>query len=208
MLLPLLALLMLAPGPADAVAAGPCAVAGSETARATRKVRVYWSEDHLYGCVRSSGLTRHLYGSDYLIGNQYDQVRLIRIAGHHVAFATSSFCTVCGEPGPSAGLSEVELLSGVWRHLGPVRRYDRDETGVSVNALVLDRCGRVAYRAILSDSYAKDEDPDPELHTWVGDRRRRVDRGSIGRRSIRLEPKSVHWRRDGEPRSAPLSPAC
>ena len=201
----ILAVAALAPA---ASAGGGCAVEGSETARGTSKVRVYWKDGHLYGCVRKTGVTRHLYGSDYASGNQFDRAESIRVAGHRVAYAASSFCTVCGQPGPYYSIAVFDLRSGRHRHLGRVRGYDASETGVKVNALVLDRCGRVAYRAILFHSYDQDEDPDPELYTWVPGERRRVDRGSIGRKSIRLTPSAVHWRRDGEERSAPLSPRC
>jgi hypothetical protein len=200
------ALALGAAGPADG--ADLCVVKDSHTVRLTPKVRVYWNEGHLYGCVRATGVTRHLYGSDQHAGNQIDSAKLIRVAGYHVAFATSSFCTVCGQPGPYSSIQEVELRSDTRRHLNRVRRYDPDETGAVVDALVLDHCGRIAYRAILSDSYAQDEDPDPRLFTWVPGKRRLVDRGAIKRRSIRLEPDSVHWVRDGVERSAPLTPTC
>jgi hypothetical protein len=194
-------------GPAHA--GGRCAAKGSETARSTPKVRVYWKDAHLYGCVRESGVTRHLYGSDQHAGNQFDSAHLIRIAGYHVAFASSSFCTVCGQGGPSSGIHEIELRKDNRRHLGKVRRYDPMKTGVRVDALVLDHCGRIAYRAILFDSYDQDQDPDPALFTWVpGGHRRLVDRGAIERRSIALDPFSVYWVRDGKTREAPVEPPC
>jgi hypothetical protein len=199
-------LALAAGGPANAAA--PCAAKGSDTVRKTDKVRVYSKDRHLYGCVRESGITRHLYGSDIFVGNQYDSAKLIRVAGYHVAFATSSFCTVCGEPGPYATIEEVELRHDARRHLGKVRRYDPDATGVSIDALVLDHCGRIAYRAILSDSYRRDEDRDPRLFTWVGSKRHLVDRGAIRRRSLRLDHTSLYWVRDGETREAPVEPAC
>lgn len=199
----------LALGPAaPAQAADLCIAPGAHTVRLTPKVRVYWRDAHLYGCVRASGVTRHLYGSDHFAGNQYDSAGLIRVAGYHVAFATSSFCTVCGERGPYAAIEEVELRHNARRHLGKVRRYDPMETGVSVDALVLDHCGRIAYLATLYDSYDREQDPDPRLFTWVGSKRRLIDRGAIRRRSIRLDHTSVYWVRDGKTREAPVEPPC
>jgi hypothetical protein len=193
---------------APARAADLCIAPGAETVRLTPKVRVYWNDGHLYGCIRATGITRHLYGSDHFVGNQYDGVGLVRVAGYHVAFAGSSFCTVCGTRGPSAFLRDVELRTNRRRELGTVRRYDWHETGVAVDALVLDRCGRIAYRAVLHDSYDREQDPDPRLLTWVGPKRRLVDRGHIRRRSIRLDSTSVHWVRDGEQHEAPVNPPC
>lgn len=201
-----LALALAASGSAQA--AGRCAASDSSTVRSTPKVRVYWQGNYLYGCVRESGVRRRLYGSDVFVGNQYDSVSLVRIAGYRVAFVATSFCTVCGEPGPYASITEVELRHDARRHLGKVRRYDPQETGVDVDALVLDRCGRIAYRAILSNSYRRDEDPDPRLLTWVGSKRRLIDRGHIRRRSIRLDHTSVHWVRDGKQHEAPVDPPC
>jgi hypothetical protein len=208
LLLPLLALGLWLAAPASASAAG-CAAKDSSTVRSTSKVRVYWQGNHLYGCVRESGVRRHLYGSDFFVGNQYDHVGPLRVAGYHVTFASWSFCTVCGQAGPNAALHEIELRHDVRRTLGKVRRYDPDRTGAIVDGLALDHCGRVAYRSILANSYRDDEDPDPRLFTWVsGHGRHLVDRGRIERRSIRLDHTSVYWVRDGTQREAPVDPPC
>ena len=202
-----LGLLAAAPHAADGRFEGTCAEQGSETVKSTSKVRVYWKQDVLYGCVRESGVRRKLFGGENLAGNYYPGLHLIRVAGYRVAFATGGFCTVCGDPGPSAAIYAFALRANTRRVLAPVRRHPED-SGTWVDALVLDRCGRIAYRAILQQSYARDEDPDPELHTWAGGIHRRVDRGRIERKSIRLEPGSVRWVRDGVERSAPLEPRC
>jgi hypothetical protein len=201
--------LLAAAPPASAKDTGRCAAKGSETVRASDRVRVYWKDEVLYGCVRSSGLTRTLY-EDRFIPNDYFRVHLVRIAAFRVAFVVTDVCTVCGDPGPFSSIYSVALRSGKRRVLHHVRgRPEGSNLGTRVDALVLDRCGRVAYRAVLDSVYAHDEtDPDPELHTWVGSERRRVDRGAIVRSSIRLTPGSVEWVRDGEERSAPLTPTC
>jgi hypothetical protein len=198
----------LALGPVGpAAAAGRCAATDSETARSTPKVRVYWKGDRLYGCVRESGVRRQLYASHDL-PNELSHVGPIRVAGYHVAFAAWHFCTVCGEPGPSATVDEIELRHDRRRRLGRVRRHGSG-SGARVDALVLDHCGRIAYRAVLADSYRDDEDPDPRLFTWVpGGNRRLIDRGAIERHSIALDPGSVYWVRDGRTREAPLEPLC
>jgi hypothetical protein len=201
-------------GPGSAAAKGRCAVKGSETVKKTSKVRVYWKAgadmadgEYLYGCVRESGVRRELY-HELPIPNEIDHIGPLRIAGYHVAFAASYFCTVCGDPGPSATIDEVELRHDSHRRLERVRRYGA-RGGARVDALVLDHCGRIAYRAILDDAYSDDEDHDPRLFTWVpGGFRRLVDRGAIDRHSIRLDPGSVYWVRDGELREAPVEPPC
>jgi hypothetical protein len=203
----LLALLVL---PGGASAAHRCARKGSETVRGTHKVRVYSTEDgKLFGCVRATGVTRHLYGqSGNPAPNELDHYERVRIAGYHVALVTFALCTVCGD-GPSSGILEFELRSGERRALSHVRKVPEGSyDGTEVDALVLDRCGRIAYRAVVADMSGPNDDAPPELHTWVGKHHPRIDSGAIERRSIRLRPESVHWRRDGVERSAPLAPAC
>lgn len=199
---------VLAVGAASPAHAGSrCAAKGSETARSTAKVRVYWKESHLYGCVRESGVKRDLYTSQF-VPNEVSHFGPIRVAGYHVAFAAWYFCTVCGHPGPFATIDEVELRHDRRRHLYRVRRHE-PRSGARVDALVLDACGRIAYRSVLDDWYRDDEPRDPRLLTWVpGDNRRLVDRGAIERRSIRLDPGSVYWIRDGVTREAPVEPFC
>jgi hypothetical protein len=208
-LIPILAAsLFVAASPAKADFQHRCAVKGSETVRGSDKVRVYSKDGVLYGCVRSSGVTRKLYEPGTFIPNEYSFAHHVRIAGYHVAHVVSSACTVCGDGGPFATLHEVELRSGRHRRLDHVRNRPRDK-GTGIDALVIDRCGRIAYRAVLDSVYAHDQtDPDPELHTWVGKVRRRIDRGAIRRDSIRLEPGSVRWVNGGVERSAPLAPTC
>jgi hypothetical protein len=201
-------LLVVAAAPAGGKDAQPCADKGSKTVRSSSEVRVYYSKDGvLHGCLRKSGLTRELYRPTS-IPNEYNSVSLVQIAGHRVAFQVTSICTVCGDGGPEAAIHAVNLDNGQSRVLTPVRgRPKGSYLGRWVDALVVDRCGRIAYRAVLTRRW-DDQHRDPELHTWAGGVRRRVDRGAIVRSSIRLERSSVHWRRDGEKRSAPLLPAC
>jgi hypothetical protein len=205
--LPLAALALAAlawAAPAGGAGAYSCDVEGSKTVRSSDKVRVYSKGSNLYGCVRRTGVTRTLYEYHRPLPNEGNHLDRVRLAGYHVAYVLSRICTVCGDGGPFASIHEYELRSGRHRSLSPVRRRP-DHTGTGVNALVLDRCGRIAYRAILRGTFAQ-PDPDPELHVWVGDARRRVDRGAI--HLIELAPAAVEWVRDGEPRSAPLAPAC
>jgi hypothetical protein len=193
--------------PASAGSVDKCAEKGTSTVRSTSAVRVFWKGDHLYGCLRESGVRRHLFGGEPMAGNQYDTARLIRVAGRRVAFVFSSFCTVCGEGEPVSSIHEVALRSGVRRNLDKLRSRNKGGFGVVVDALVLDRCGRIAYRSVLSSPYRK-VDQDPELQAWVGDQRRLLDRGAIDRGSIDIDRASVRWTRDGKAKSAPLLPAC
>jgi hypothetical protein len=197
-----------AAAPASAESDQPCAAKGSKTVRSSPEVRVYNSNDGvLYGCLRKSGRTRELYRASR-IPNEYSSTSLVRIARHMVAFEVTSICTVCSDGGPDGSIQVTDLDSGKKRVLGPIRgRPKGSYLGRWADALVLDRCGRVAYRAVLTERW-QSEHRDPELYTWVPGARRRVDRGAVVRSSIRLEPSSVHWTRDGKERSAPLSPPC
>src|SRR4051812_20542737 len=89
-------------GGAPAHARARCAGKHTQTARKTADVRVYWkdAEDrlgpyYLYGCIRRSGERHELYGTR-VAPNEIAHFGPLRVAGHHVAFATWSFCTVCG----------------------------------------------------------------------------------------------------------------
>ena len=215
-LLLLAALAILGASPAEAK--GRCAAERSSTVRKTPKVRVYWEAPprgeehrnepyHLVGCVRASGVRRDLYERQ-AIPNDINHFGPLRVAGYHVAFAVWDFCTVCGDPGPFATIDEIELRHDRRRHLRRPRRYG-PRGGARVDAMVLDHCGRIAYRAVLDDFYSDDEDRDPRLFTWVpGDNRRLVDRGAIDRHSIRLDHTSVYWVRDGKQHEAPVDPPC
>ncbi len=185
-----------------------CAASGSKTVRETSAVRVYGRSGNLYGCLRKSGARRKLFGGQF-IPNQFDDVGLVRIAGRRVAFTHTSGCTVCGrDDNPYSTIHEVELRSGARRRLAPVR--ERPEgMGVRIDALALDHCGRVAYRAVLASTYVRVREKDPQLHLWSpGAARRELDRGTIDRRSIRLDRDAVHWTNAGESRAAPLDRAC
>src|SRR5919199_6666886 len=195
---------LVAAAPAGGQNGHGCDAPGSKTVRSSAKVRVYSKGANLYGCVRATGVTRTLYRYSRPLPNEGSSWDRVRLAGHRVAYVLSHVCTVCGDGGPFASIHEFELRSGRHRSLSKVRERP-DHTGTGVNALVLDRCGRIAYRAILRGTYARPE-PDPELHVWVGQSQRRVDRGDIHR--IRLAPTAVHWVRGDEPRSAPLEPPC
>jgi hypothetical protein len=158
--------------------------------------------------VRATGVTRTLYRPpDHPVPNEIDSVTKIRVAGYWVAWVSSYLCTVCGD-GPYTTIRTVELRSNERHLLSPARKAP-ERRGTRVDALVLDRCGRFAYRAVLTGTYgAKTDDPDPRLYGWAAGTRHDLDRGAIVRDSIRLRHRSVRWRRDGEDRSAPLTPAC
>jgi hypothetical protein len=205
----LAAILLAAASPTDAQPVDRCAVKGSKTVRGSQKVRVYEKDGKLFGCVRDDGLTRTLWARRPA-PNELQHWELVRAVDTKVAFVITDVCTVCGDPGPFSSIHVVRMRSGETTTLGHVRgRPKGSRLGTRVDALVLDACGRVAYRAVLDSVYGNDQnDPDPELHTWAFGVQRRVDRGAIVRSSIRLRPDSVEWVRDGEERSAPFVPAC
>jgi hypothetical protein len=217
----LLALLVaaLAVGSAGPAAAHDrCAKKGSRTAASTHRVRVYWAHyemgngargDALYGCVRKTGAKRALFHTYWGIGNDYQEIRHLRVNRYWVAFSSWESCTVCKLKQSYDAVHVAELLSGKRRVLENARDYDRRKHGVSVDALVLDRCGRVAYRAQLTDTSGRRESADqPHLLTWIRGKRRLVDQGDVERDSIHFAPSFLHWRRDGVERSAPVAPTC
>jgi hypothetical protein len=202
-----------AAGPADAN--GRCAVKGSGTIRKTAKVRVYWdyvqsdNADVLFGCVRSTGLTRRLYAATRGIGNYYQGVKHLHVNGYRVAFSSWAFYTLGGPPFASDDrIVMVNVWSGRHRLLKHVRDHESRRLAAGVDALVLDRCGRIAYRASVTNGYADFEHPDPRLLTWIRGKRHFVDRGDVERRSIRFEPQYLEWVRDGAERSTSVEPVC
>ncbi len=208
--------LLAAVTPAGSVrASGKCAAAKSGTAASTPVIRVYRRSlqstagpgEVLFGCLRRSGKTRVLFRTGPEAPNSFDRIALVRAAGTRVAFVHTSGCTVCGPGGPFAAVHERDVRTGDRRVLrSPRGREEASEQGTAVDALDLDACGRVAYRAVVASIYQR-PDPAPRLYLWTHGRPALYDAGAIEPRSVRLRSDALTWVRDGQAMTRPLS-AC
>ncbi len=207
--------LLAAVTPAGSVpASGRCAATESRTAASTPAIRVYRQSlqstagpgEVLYGCLRRSGETRVLLRTGPEAPNSFDRIALVRAAGSRVAFVHTSGCTVCGPGGPFASVHERDVRTGDRRVLrSPRGAEEASEQGIAVDALALDACGRVAYRAVVASIYQR-PDPDPRLYLWTRGGLTLHDAGAIEPRSVRLRRDALTWIRGGQAMARPLSP--
>lgn len=207
--------LLAAVTPAGSVqASGKCAAAESRTAASTPAIRVYRRKlesaagpgEVLYGCLRRTGKTRVLLRTGPEAPNSFENIALVRAAGTRVAFVLTSGCTVCGPGGPLASVHERDVRTGDRRVLRQPRGTEQEsQQGTAVDALDVDACGRVAYRAVVASIYQRPE-PDPRLYVWTRGHVSLQDAGAIERRSVRLRRRAVTWVRDGQAMARRLSP--
>jgi hypothetical protein len=179
----------------------PCARKGSTTVVATRQVRVYEvpnreGGDHLYGCLRSSGLRRLLedsYDDFYVTSGKYDHVR---VAGRFVAWqftATDISCKAACPPDYDPTVTGLFV-----RDLRARRNVTVDGEVAAHGRLVLTAHGALAW--------TEDSTLGVAVQAFDGSGKRTLDDGAVAPGSLRLAGSTASWTNGGEQRTATLAP--
>lgn len=194
--------LALATAPSGAAAAARpadrCDAAGGRTVSANREARVYAVENEdehtlLYGCTRPGGRPRLLadaFDDDYVSSSSFAQVRL---RGHMVAFALTTYDISCKGNCPSDYQAERDLIEVVDLRRARVVRTVR---GVLPLDLAVTTRGGVAWTQKADDGV--------EVRAADSWGRRVLDRGAIDARSLTSELTIVSWLHDGVERFSRL----
>jgi hypothetical protein len=182
-LLVLIAVLLAAPGAADA-GGFSCSEPGSKTIRENSVARVYRESDEtITSCSKRTG------HREFLVNEVDDTIAEIRLRGHKLAYAYESCLDALGDE-CDRGLT-LEDVRGGRPHFVEIVPWDRVR-------IVLRRSGAMAWALEAGEG--------PVLYRRAsGGRRKRLDAGGrLEIPSLRLRGSTVSWVRGGTRRTATL----
>jgi hypothetical protein len=162
----------------------------------------------LIACDRPGNARRLMVRPFPLIPNAGGGAYHVTVAGDLVAYATYSFCTVCGG-GSSDWVRLFSARSGPVRVLRTIRGRPSEHIDLRVRAIALNACGTVAYMAAARSPFGG-RDLDRELYLWTDDRSAPVllERGPVELGSLRVTDRGVLWRSRGGLRGRRLGVGC
>jgi hypothetical protein len=180
----------------SAAEAATCRAKASRTVKANELVRVYRVRSTLYACLRATG-RRSAIASRYDDYTAYEagSYRDVALAGRYVGYVTTFTdlsCKAACPPDYQATTFRVHVREvGSRRHRSLLRNPVRGTLRVSAT-------GAIAWLERQPNGTA--------VHTLDGRGAHLLDAGAVPDGSPRIEGSTLHWVRDGQPRSAELGP--
>lgn len=165
----------------------------------------------LVACDRRTGARRLMVRPLPPVPNAGGGAYRVTVAGSLVAYASYSFCTVCGG-GDTDRLRLFSVQRGPQGVLDAIHGPAGDDADVRVRAIALNECGTVAFVSAARSRFGGPPgvDRDRELRLWRrGDTGSELlERGPVSLASVKVTGVRVVWRSEGALRSHALRVAC